>query len=550
MRIRSPRRSVAGVAAVAALIGARALPSHAVIGQPRLSHHVWYVDNTAAAGGDGSMVAPFDRLSRAAHAAEVGDTIYVFHGDGTDRGLDEGIRLRPYQRLVGSGVAFRPPEGDPLPAGEAPVISGHGDAAVTLADHASVEGMTLAGSGAAVVLVRRVADARLASLRVEGGRAAAAGVLLDGAQRATLQDVSVAAVVHDGVVVRGSDGVSLQGCHVERAGSGDDDAGLLVRDPVGGLALATSDLSAAAGAALRVEGAAGEAKLALQNVTLAADERAPRVRGLDLRLAGDAVLAMSATSLVLARPRGEGIAVAMDGTAKLRLELTGTRYADAQAVSTNALQVDVRGGAEATIVARSNDLRASDTVTLLSASGHGQIGGTLEGNTVGGNAPARGIVLLLGDRAESALSLVGNHVAGQRAEAFYGVVATQSRLFLDARDNTIEASSALTVAPLASFLLETRDGATACVDLRGNRFGDGSSGGPSLALRQGGDSSLVLAGFDAAAAEPAGQHLAAANRLGRIEIEMKPGRTLASAAAVQCPTNAALPTSAVASTQR
>src|SRR4051812_40502184 len=87
----TPPRSRASLVAAALLLGV-ASPGRGVSPQPPpRPHRVWYVDNLAAGDGDGSMVAPFDRLSRAAHAADVGDTIYVFRGDGSDRGLDEGI---------------------------------------------------------------------------------------------------------------------------------------------------------------------------------------------------------------------------------------------------------------------------------------------------------------------------------------------------------------------------------------------------------------------------------------------------------------------------
>src|ERR1044072_9692668 len=100
-----PVTRLAGAALIVAAAVAWPPPARAIDQRrPTLPGRVWYVDNTAATDGDGSMVAPFDRLARAERAADAGDTIYVFRGDRTSRGLNGGVRLRPRQRLVGSGV--------------------------------------------------------------------------------------------------------------------------------------------------------------------------------------------------------------------------------------------------------------------------------------------------------------------------------------------------------------------------------------------------------------------------------------------------------------
>ena len=117
-RTPSPRRLCCKALLAALLLAA---PVRAL--EPPLPGRVWYVDNTAPEGGDGSLVAPFRRLTRAEHASDAGDTIYVFHGDGTDVGLDRGIQLKPRQRLIGSGTAFAPDGEEPLSPGEAPVLS-------------------------------------------------------------------------------------------------------------------------------------------------------------------------------------------------------------------------------------------------------------------------------------------------------------------------------------------------------------------------------------------------------------------------------------------
>ena len=65
---------------------------------------VWFVDNTAASGGDGTSTTPFDMLSGAEAASAPGDVIYVRTGDGTSLGQDQGIALQSMQTFLGEGV--------------------------------------------------------------------------------------------------------------------------------------------------------------------------------------------------------------------------------------------------------------------------------------------------------------------------------------------------------------------------------------------------------------------------------------------------------------
>src|SRR5687768_17185480 len=133
---------------------------------------VWYVDNTSPEGGDGSLVAPFSSLERAERASDVGDTVYVFLGDGTARGLDEGIRLKPRQLLVGSGVALAADGEEILPAGDPPLLSAPRGAVVELAEGSSVAGVAISGGGGGVEAGIRALGARVISVRdvrIDGG---------------------------------------------------------------------------------------------------------------------------------------------------------------------------------------------------------------------------------------------------------------------------------------------------------------------------------------------------------------------------------------------
>lgn len=62
---------------------------------------VWYVQNTAAAGGTGRSSDPFDTLAEAQTASVANDWIFVRFGDGTATGQAAGIVLKSGQHLVG-----------------------------------------------------------------------------------------------------------------------------------------------------------------------------------------------------------------------------------------------------------------------------------------------------------------------------------------------------------------------------------------------------------------------------------------------------------------
>ncbi|HEX8846812.1 MAG TPA: choice-of-anchor Q domain-containing protein, partial [Pyrinomonadaceae bacterium] len=69
---------------------------------------IWYVQNTAAAGGKGRSNDPFDTLVEAETASAAGDYIYVFTGSGTI-GQNAGITLKSNQRFIGNGVQLDVP---------------------------------------------------------------------------------------------------------------------------------------------------------------------------------------------------------------------------------------------------------------------------------------------------------------------------------------------------------------------------------------------------------------------------------------------------------
>ncbi len=67
-----------------------------------LPYTFWFVDNTSHSLG--TFESPFNTLADAQSASNVNDIIIVFPGDGTDRGMSNGITLKNGQKLWGASI--------------------------------------------------------------------------------------------------------------------------------------------------------------------------------------------------------------------------------------------------------------------------------------------------------------------------------------------------------------------------------------------------------------------------------------------------------------
>ncbi len=120
-----------------------------------LTDMVWFVDNTSAGPvKNGTSGAPFDQLADAGPPSGPGEPIFVYEGDGTDTGYDQGITLDANQDLIGEKVGLT--LGATVlvpPGGGRPVLSASGGAdTVAMGSGGSVQSATLriTGSGAAI----------------------------------------------------------------------------------------------------------------------------------------------------------------------------------------------------------------------------------------------------------------------------------------------------------------------------------------------------------------------------------------------------------------
>ncbi|MEZ5940528.1 MAG: SdrD B-like domain-containing protein [Planctomycetaceae bacterium] len=114
---------------------------------------VWYVDNTAGGGGDGSFSNPFDDFAEldagGADPDAPGDTIFVFSGAGS---TTDSITLENNQSLIGEGVGLSAilngVNTQLIAPGTAPTLAPGAGNVVTLASNNTVRGLNISATGA------------------------------------------------------------------------------------------------------------------------------------------------------------------------------------------------------------------------------------------------------------------------------------------------------------------------------------------------------------------------------------------------------------------
>jgi hypothetical protein len=187
---------------------------------------VFYVDNAATGPSDGTSADPFHTLDEAATAAtSSGDTVYVFNGDGTSTGLNDGITLRAQQRLLGESQPLTV-GGDTLYAGTAGTRPSIGP--VILAAGNTVAGLTIGGTTAAVSGTVGASDGTLRDLALRPSSGGAGLVLSSTIGSWTMNDVAVQTTGGAAVQLTSAGTVAFTGIDtIDAAAPG---SGLLVTD--------------------------------------------------------------------------------------------------------------------------------------------------------------------------------------------------------------------------------------------------------------------------------------------------------------------------------
>jgi hypothetical protein len=180
-------------------------PEIATNPQTSVAYNVIHVDNTAAAGGNGTIDHPFQTLAAAQAASAIHDIIYVHKGDGTSHDYANGIILKDNQMLLGSGNNYvvQTTEIGPMLLkaldSSQPVISNPNGAGVTLANNDRVGGITISVANVGIV-GNNITNTTLEQNTVYGG-------LIDGIQLTNFS--GAASIVNNSIRQNAQDGIHI-----------------------------------------------------------------------------------------------------------------------------------------------------------------------------------------------------------------------------------------------------------------------------------------------------------------------------------------------------
>jgi len=421
---------------------------------------VWVVDNSVEESGDGSLESPLTTLAEAERRSAPGEWIFVRSGDGSTRGLDGGIELKPRQVLWGEGIAFE--SGSMVvPAGAPPTITnpdGHGVVVAT--------GCEVVGLG-----IRATRDAGIYGAGVEGLR---------------LRDLEIASTGGAGIELReAEDRVDLHR--------------IRITGPAGhGIAFVSR--STAAPADLTVWDC---------SVTGAADD------GLAVEIEASNHLVMEVDGCRFDRIAGAAASLTMGEGAEVRYRIEKSRFLDAgQGVS-----LTVRDSARLSFQVVENQEFSEIEGTIFNlfvdpdATSAARVSGAIEGNHIMSKKPGSGFGIRLscnGDGKTNA-AVRDNGITGG-VEADFGILAEarlgRGSLDLELTDNRVEVGT----EALSPIFIRSRDEVRLCARIRGNHT-SGAGSQPGLRLQQRGQSVFALADLGQDGHDPAviEARLAAAN---------------------------------------
>jgi len=181
--------------------------------------HVWYVDNNAAPGGDGSSATPFTSLAAASGHALSGDEIFVFDSGTAYAG---GVVLGASQTLVGQSVGLMVGSDNLVAAsgGAGPVIASSSGADVTLGDNDTVTGVTVTNNGGVGISASNLSTFTVGptvSVTSTGG----VGISATGVNTFTVgPSVTIANTGGDGLDVSGGGGTASVSAQINVTASG------------------------------------------------------------------------------------------------------------------------------------------------------------------------------------------------------------------------------------------------------------------------------------------------------------------------------------------
>lgn len=139
---------------------------------------IWFINNTAAGPGSGTLAAPYNSIANymTLAADQAGDVIFIYQGDGSSTNYDTGITLLANQQLIGQGVDLVtaagltvPPHSLLLPtASSNPTLVHNAGDSVTLGSNNTVKGLTIGNTGGAGIKGSSFGTLTVATVTING----------------------------------------------------------------------------------------------------------------------------------------------------------------------------------------------------------------------------------------------------------------------------------------------------------------------------------------------------------------------------------------------
>jgi len=196
-----------------------------------VSGMIWFINNSAASNGNGTLASPFNNLSSFAsindgagrHPA-AGANIFIYSGNGSYTG---GVTLLNNQKLIGQGATASlssitgltpPPFSNALPStnGAKPVITNSGGAGVTVASGNLIQGVAISNTSGNGIVANGAAG--LSVLETAISNTGANGVSLTNSSNISFDSTTIQNTNNSGIKGTGVSGFSFTNGSIANSG--------------------------------------------------------------------------------------------------------------------------------------------------------------------------------------------------------------------------------------------------------------------------------------------------------------------------------------------
>lgn len=410
---------------------------------------VIHVDNTAPAGGDGSVTKPLNTLAPAPTLAGSFGYILVNPGDGTTNGMNTGVTLLQGQHLLGNSTRYRFTSNElgictlpNAPIGTPTISNNLGGATVTLASGSEVAGFIVNGNTGNAILGTGISNFSIHDLTIPV--AVGSGIQLTSVSgTGAIFNVTESGATGDGLTVTttGSNALTLgvsnssfstnTGNGINLTSSGSSSLTATINNAT--LANNTND------GLLATSSSSSSLSVTLQNSTVSGNTNA----GVVTNQAGSGSQSATLSSNTVSSPSLIGVSINQSGTGAQTASLsTNTVTVPAAGTGINVSQNE-SGGNTASATLTSNTVSgANDGIVVTQiGSSSGALSATLTSNTTSGNSFGMGLSQTATGTGSVTASVTGN-TSSNNTGANAGIVVLSTTTSTGAVNVTVSSNTA------------------------------------------------------------------------------------------------------------